>query len=276
MAATHVHTPHVEHDHVAAVARCFSEDAQLYERFWASSMARLGQRLLSGLPLDDATVAVDIGAGVGALLPAIRDAAPRAAYVAGLDAAEGMIRRAPRAFGLVVMDAGRMALRDASVDAAVMPFMLFFLPDPPLGLAEAHRVLRPGGGLGVATWHAEANDIPADEVWTDLLDEHGAAGDPIHSKLDAMDTPEKLGDLLESAGFRDVRTAIDREPQPLTLDDFLEVRVHLGRSKRRFESLPPEARTELVARARERLAGLPPESFTDPQVAVLAWGVKEG
>jgi ubiquinone/menaquinone biosynthesis C-methylase UbiE len=264
-------THHVERDHVAAVAGRFSEDAPLYERFWAASMARLGQRLLGSLPLDDASVAVDIGAGVGALLPAIREAAPRA-FVAGVDAAEGMIRRAPRDFGRAVMDAGQMALRDDSVDVAVMPFMLFFLPDPPRGLAEARRVLRPGGGLGVATWEAEANDFRADGVWDDLLDEHGAAS-AAPSKVDLMDTPGKLAGLLDDAGFRDIRTAIDREPVPLRLDEFLEVRTRIGRSRLRFESLGPEVRTEVLDRARERLAGLPPEDFTDPQVAVLAWGI---
>jgi SAM-dependent methyltransferase len=263
----------MERDHVAAVAGRFSEDAPLYERFWAASMARLGQRLLAGLPLDDASVAVDIGAGVGALLPAIREAAPRA-FVAGVDAAEGMIRRAPRDFGRAVMDAGRMAFRDASVDAAVMPFMLFFLPDPRRGLAEAHRVLRPGGGLGVATWEAETNAFRADEVWADLLDEHGAASNPPPWGLELMDTAEKLAGLLEDAGFGDVRTAIDREPEPLTLEEFLEIRTRIGRSKRRFESLAPEERTAVLARARERLAGLRPEDFTDPQVAVFAWGAK--
>jgi SAM-dependent methyltransferase len=265
----------VERDHVAAVAGRFSEDAPLYERFWAASMARLGQRLLAGLPLDDASVAVDIGAGVGALLPAIREAAPRA-LVAGVDAAEGMIRRTPRDFGRAVMDAGRMALRDASVDAAVMPFMLFFLPDPPRGLAEARRVLRSGGGLGVATWEAGSNDFRADGVWAEVLDEHGAASDPAPWGLGLMDTPEKLAGLLEDAGFRDVRTAIDREPQPMTLEEFLEVRTRIGRSRRRFESLAPEVRTAVVARARERLTGLPPESFIDPQVAVFAWGTNPG
>jgi ubiquinone/menaquinone biosynthesis C-methylase UbiE len=263
----------MERDHVAAVAGYFSEDAERYERFWAGSMARLGQRLLSGLPLADASVVVDIGAGVGTLLPAIRAAAPRA-YVAGLDAAEGMIRRARVDFGRVVTDAGRLALRDASVDAAVMPFMLFFLPDPSLGLSETVRILRPGGGLGVATWHAEGNEIPADGVWEDLMGEYGAESDPLPSKLDLMDTPSKLGSFLQGAGFGEVRTAVDQEPQPLTLDEFLEVRTGIGRSKRRFLSLPPEARVEIVVRARERLAELEPEDFTDPQVAVLAWGTK--
>jgi SAM-dependent methyltransferase len=265
----------MEHDQVAAVAGRFSEDAPLYERYWASSMARLGQRLLAGLPVEEASVAIDIGAGVGALLPAVREASPRA-YVAGVDAAEGMIRRASQGFGRAVMDAGRLALRDASVDVAVMPFMLFFLPDPPSGLAEAHRVLRPHGGLGVATWHAEGNSFRSDEVWTNLLDEHGAAPDPAPSKLDLMDTPEKLMILLQDAGFRDVRTAVDREPQPFSLEDFLEMRTRIGRSKRRFESLASDIRPAVLALARERLGELRPEDFTDPQVAVLAWGTKPG
>jgi SAM-dependent methyltransferase len=260
----------VERDHVAAVAGRFSQDAPLYERYWAASMARLGQRLLPRLPLGNASVVIDIGAGVGALLPAIREAAPRA-FVAGVDAAEGMIRRAPPGFGRAVMDAGRLALQDAMIDAAVMPFMLFFLPDPPTGLAEARRVLRPGGGLGVATWLADANDFRADQVWFELLDEHGAAPGALLA-LDLMDTPEKLGGLLDDAGFQDVRTAIEREPVPLTPEDFLEVRTRIGRSRRRFESIPPEVRGEVLARARERLAGLRPEDFIDPQVAVLAWG----
>jgi ubiquinone/menaquinone biosynthesis C-methylase UbiE len=265
----------VEHDHVAAVAGRFSEDAPLYERYWAASLARLGQRLLAGLPVEDASVAVDIGAGVGALLPVIQEAAPRS-FVAGVDAAEGMIRRAPPSFGRAVMDAGRMALRDGSVDAAVMPFMLFFLPDPPRGLAEAHRVLRPGGGLGVATWHAEANAFGADDVWARLLDEYGAAPDPTPWKQELMDTPEKLSVLLENAGFRDVRTGTDREPEPIAPDDFLEQRTRLGRSKRWFESLAPDIRTAVLAQARERLGELRSEDFTDPQVAVFAWGTKTG
>jgi SAM-dependent methyltransferase len=263
----------MQHDHVATVAGRFSHDAPLYERFWAASMARLGQRLLARLPLDDASVAVDIGAGVGALLPAIEEAAP-GTFVAGVDAAEGMIRRAPRRFGRAVMDAGRLALRDSSVDAAVMPFMLFFLPDPARGLAEARRVLRPGGGLGVATWEAGANDFRADQVWFGLLDEYDAIPDPAPPTAELMNTPEKLAGLLEAAGFIDVGTTTDREPQRLTMEEYLEVRTRIGRSRLRVESLAPDDRKAMLARATERLAELEPEEFTDPQVAVLAWGRK--
>jgi ubiquinone/menaquinone biosynthesis C-methylase UbiE len=258
---------------VAEIAGRFSHDAALYERFWAPSLAALGRRLLAGLALEDASVALDIGTGVGALLPAIREAAPRA-LVIGVDAAEGMIRRAPAEFSRSVMDAGRLAIRDESVDAAVMPFVLFFLPDPRRGLDEAQRVLRPGGGLGVSTWEADTDDFPADEVWYGLLEEYGAAPETAPSKPELMDTPEKLASLLQEAGFADVHTAIEREPLAMTLEEFLEQRTGMGRSRSRFESLGPEARTEVLAQARERLAGLTAEDFTDPQAAVLAWGTK--
>jgi SAM-dependent methyltransferase len=260
----------VDHDHVATIAARFSQDAPLYERFWAASLAALGRRLLAGLPIHDASVVVDIGAGVGALLPAFREAAPRA-FVAGVDAAEGMIHRASRDFGRAVMDARRLALRDASIDGAVMPFMLFFLPDPRRGLAEARRVLRPGGWLGVATWAAGLNDFRADQIWADLLDEYGAPPDQATWKVDLMDTPERLSGLLKDAGFRDVRTATDAEPVPMTLDEFLEVRTQIGRSKRQFQSLASDVRPTLLSEARKRLAKLRPEAFTDPQVALLAW-----
>lgn len=265
----------MDRDHVRTIADRFSEDAPLYERHWATSLARLGQRLVGGLPLADARVMVDIGAGVGMLLPGIRKAFPHA-FVAGVDAAEGMIRRASPDFGRAVMDAGRMALRDGCVDAAVMPFMLFFLPDPPRGLAEVRRVLRPGGGIGVATWEGGANDFPALDLWTDILDEHGAGADPLPSKLELTDTTEKLVALLENAGFQEVRTATDREPVPMDLEEFIEVHTRLGRSKRRFETLAPAVRQAVLTEAGERLADLRPDDFTDPQVALFAWGTRPG
>jgi ubiquinone/menaquinone biosynthesis C-methylase UbiE len=174
------------------------------------------------------------------------------------------------------MDAGRLAIGDESVDAAVMPFVLFFLPDPRHGLGEAHRVLRPGGGLGVATWEAEANDFPADEVWYGLLDEHGAAPEAAPAKTELMDTPERVASLLRDAGFAEVHSAIEREPLAMTLEEFLEQRTGMGRSRSRFESLSPDVRTEMLAQARERLTGLKAQDFTDPQVAVLAWATKPG
>jgi ArsR family transcriptional regulator len=43
----------------------------------------------------------------------------------------------------------RLPLNDASLDIALLGLVLHYLPDPPRVLAEAHRVLKPGGRVVV-------------------------------------------------------------------------------------------------------------------------------
>lgn len=53
-------------------------------------------------------------------------------------------RREPR-LPLVSLDAGRLPLRDGSLDAVTFHSVLYLLPDQPGTLREVQRVLRPGG-----------------------------------------------------------------------------------------------------------------------------------
>lgn len=71
------------------------------------------------------------------------------------------LRRAARAHGLdltlLAGDAERLPLPDASVDAVVTTLVLCSVPDPARALAEARRVLHPGGRL-VFVEHVAAPD----------------------------------------------------------------------------------------------------------------------
>lgn len=255
---------------VRETARRYSEDAEAYREHWAPLLRQLGTQLLDGLRLADARRVLDLGAGVGFLLPEIRSRAPKA-LVVGADRAPGMIALAPAEFPRLVADAARLGLADGAFDAVSMTFMLFHLPEPMAGLAEVRRVLRPDGALGVATW-GEPPSFEAFDVWTEELDRYGAEADnPVPANHDLMDTERKLAGLLADAGFEVERTATIPVEERADLEEFVIRRLRLGHPKRRLDALDPEARAACIGGARRRLERLDPEAFVDRTPAVMAW-----
>lgn len=256
---------------VRNVADRYSGQAEAYRRHWAQILLDPGRALVERMPLSDARTVIEVGAGVGALLAELRRRAPQA-FVLGADIAEGMIRLAPTDVSRVVMNAAALAVRDESFDAAVMAFMLFHVPDPSAGLTEVRRILRPGGTLGVATWEEVADDLVPDRIFTELLEEHGAAPDELlRARHDLMDTTDKVRDLLVGTGFDvidvDRKEVVDR----MDVDEFLARRTTLGVTKPRFASLAAPDRAACLQEARERLGGLTPEEFVAVDGAILAW-----
>lgn len=90
---------------------------------------------------------VDVGCGDGYHLPVFADGA---ASVVGVEPHPPLVARA-RARGFRVLQAGAAALPlpDASVDLVHARTAYFFGPGCEPGLAEARRVLRPGGALAI-------------------------------------------------------------------------------------------------------------------------------
>lgn len=79
---------------------------------------------------------------------------PRDIMLVGVELSQGMLRRAdqrrhegPRRTVLVRGDAQALPLRDESLDTVISILSLCTIPDERQALAEAYRVLRPGGRL---------------------------------------------------------------------------------------------------------------------------------
>ena len=105
---------------------------------------------------------LELGVGTGIVAAALRREAP-ALRLAGVDVSAGMLAHARERLpgALVRGSAQRLPFADACFDGVVAVHVLHLVPDQAVTLAEAARVLRPGGR--VVAVHAEA-DLPPDEL----------------------------------------------------------------------------------------------------------------
>jgi malonyl-CoA O-methyltransferase len=180
----------------ARVGLAFSRGARVYDR-----EARV-QR-----DVQDATLAavlahgpaagrvLDVGAGTGALLARLATARPALVPFA-LDLAPGMCaacRATVRHAGVAAADAERLPIRDGSVDVVVSTSALQWLPSPDAALAEARRVLRPGGLLAIALFGARTlHELRS--AWLETA--------PGHARTHRFPALAELEASLAGAGFR--------------------------------------------------------------------------
>jgi SAM-dependent methyltransferase len=175
--------------------------------------SEFARRLVSRVPIGPGAVVLDVACGAGALASAAAVAAPSASLVAA-DFSVDMLRRAavdlPRRgarLAVAAMNAQRLAFTDRAFSTVLCGSALDSFPDPARALAEMHRVLRPGGILGL--WVAPSWWWQGDPRWNwhgDLLASLGADAGHVPAGLDG---PAPLQQMIHGAGFQDVRVSAD-------------------------------------------------------------------
>jgi ubiquinone/menaquinone biosynthesis C-methylase UbiE len=262
----------------ATLAAVYDEGAEAYEQHWAPALQRHARDLVATLPSPaegEARVIVDIAVGSGALVPALREAAGAAGRVVTLDRSLGMLRRSSPEVPRAQSDAARLPLADASADVVVAAFVLFLLPDAPGAVAEAARVLRPGGRLLAATWGAQTG-TGADPLIREALDAAGAPAFPELPRSDHLtDSPDAMAALLRD-GFTDVVTTSRPLDAGFDPESALVMRTGCGALGWRFRRLDAAAQQELRARLVPRIAALGADALVDRSQVLLTSARRAG
>jgi ubiquinone/menaquinone biosynthesis C-methylase UbiE len=147
-------------------------DGAGYERMMGVWSRSAGEVFLDWLAPPRGLAWADIGCGNGAFTELLVDSvAP--AKIFGIDPSPQQLTfaRQRHTAGLAEFtqgDALALPFANASVDAAIMALVLFFVPDPAKGVAEMMRVVRPGGIVAAYVWDFPGGGFPWEVVQAEL------------------------------------------------------------------------------------------------------------
>jgi phosphoethanolamine N-methyltransferase len=157
-------------------------------------------RMLEGIETRGKRV-LDIGSGIGG--PAREIATTHGAQVTGIDLEAPLVERAnadarkaalDTQCSFQVVEPGPLPFDDETFDIVISAGAITQTGDKPALLAEAHRVLRPGGWLSIYEWMKSEGEYSDDmRYWFDM-----------EGLTYAMVTIEEQAALIRDAGFTEV------------------------------------------------------------------------
>jgi ubiquinone/menaquinone biosynthesis C-methylase UbiE len=193
------------HEVWEAMAPGWDERHAYFER----SARAVAESMLAHAALHPSAHVLELAAGTGLVGLAAATAVPDGRVIisdfsaAMVDAAE----RHARAVGATnvecrVLDAERLEMDDASVDVVLCRWGLMLMADPAAALAEARRVLRPGGRISAAVFSAAAQN-PWAAMPSAVLSGRGHMPPPGPGApgILALGDRDRLTDLITGAGF---------------------------------------------------------------------------
>jgi ubiquinone/menaquinone biosynthesis C-methylase UbiE len=185
------------------------DNGATYERYMGKWSQLVGANFLDWIDPAPGLRWLDVGCGNGAFTEMIA-ARCKPAALTGIDPAEGVLayarsRPALASAHIIQGDAMALPFPDASFDVAVMPLVIFFVPDPAKGVAEMARVTAPGGLVTAYGWDMEGGGFPFAAVRDALCDMGFATPEP--PSRDAS-RPDRMLEFWQAAGLTGMESRV--------------------------------------------------------------------
>jgi ubiquinone/menaquinone biosynthesis C-methylase UbiE len=262
------------------VAGLYNRAAATYGKIGPDLFAPFGRDLVARMHLPPGARALDVATGRGAVLFAAAEQVGTAGFVVGIDVAEQMVQetaadlreRQMTNAAVKLMDAEHLAFPSTSFDAVLCSHALPLFPQVERALAEFHRVLHPGGKVGICMPDG------GDERWlwyTQLIfayaHTHHLSTEWVPRILDVSEVIR----LLREVGFVGISTASQEYEFVYTTAQQWWEAQWTNAARFPLEGMPPAVLEQFKTDVFERLASFKqPDGFPYRRKASLLVGTK--
>jgi SAM-dependent methyltransferase len=157
-------------------------------------------------------------------------------------------------------DAMELPFTNGRFDVATMALVIFFVPEPPRGVAEMVRVVRPGGTVAAYAWDMLGGGFPFEPIHAELRAEGVTTPQPPSPDASRIDT---LRELWTNAGLENIETReIVVQRTFSNFEDFWTKTTRFGSMQAAVTALAPSVAEPFKDRVRARLPSGPSGQIT--------------